>query len=95
MSVEIIVRGDRGFHGYGKPFRDTYGSEIEVYESSAAEGPHVWLKVDASRWITSPEDFAVGTAHLNEDQARALVERLQAWLDEIPSRWSGRWERAK
>lgn len=27
---------------------------------------------------------------VNEEQARELIARLQAWLDEIPTRWSGR-----
>ncbi len=96
MSVPILTRGDRGLHGYGPPMRCSYGSVIEVYESSSAEGPHVWLKVDASGWLTrershrNPGDFAVGTAHLNEEQARALIDSLQTWLDEIPARWGKR-----
>jgi hypothetical protein len=86
-EVEIYERGDRGFHGYGEPFKDGYGTVLDVYESSSAEGPHVWLKVDGRAWDHAAGP--IGTAHLNEEQARALVARLQTWLHEIPSRWGG------
>jgi hypothetical protein len=87
IEVAVYERGDRGFHGYGEPFKDTYGSVLEVYESSAAGGPHVWLKVNTSAWDTTPE-HAEAIAHLNPEQARALIARLQTWLHEIPSRWA-------
>lgn len=87
MSVTIVVRGDRGFHGYGaEPLVCTYGSKVEAYESSSAHGPHCWLKIDASAW--DPECDRPVTAHLDEAKAREVVARLQARLDEIPSRWS-------
>lgn len=85
--VRIYKRGDRGFHGYGKPFMDANGGRIEVYESSSAGGPHVWVEVDARAWGASTE---LVSAHLNAEQARALVSRLQTWLDEIPARWGRR-----
>jgi hypothetical protein len=86
--VKIIDRGDRGFHGYGEPFKCTYGTEVEVYESSAAINPHVWLKLTQGGSLHFED--GEGVAHLDEEQARALIARLQAWLDEIPSRWEGR-----
>jgi hypothetical protein len=89
--VPILERGDRGFHGYGEPMRCSYGTEVKVFESSDAESPHVWLDLDASSWIKerySRESFANAAAHLNEAQARALIARLQTWIDEIPARWS-------
>ncbi len=77
--VRIFIRGDRGFHGYGRPFRDSYGSEIEVYESSS--GRHVWLKVDPRSW-----DRNIGAgeacAHLDERQAREVIARLERWLED-------------
>lgn len=89
--VRILKRGDRGFHGYGKPMTDSYGSVLEVYESSSAEGPHVWLSVDSSSWENDQRaKRGSGTAHLNAAQARDLIARLQTWLDEIPKRWEGR-----
>lgn len=89
--VPILERGDRGFHGYGEPFTDSYGAEIEVYESSSAEAPHVWLNIvgptgDGRSNASNPPGTA--TAHLSEDEARALIARLQTWLDEIPTRWN-------
>lgn len=77
----ILKRGDRGFHGYGKPFKDSYGTEVEVYESSSAEGPHVWVKAD-------PSMTPAAHLHLNAKQALELIRRLQTWMDEIPKRWA-------
>lgn len=88
--VPILERGDRGFHGYGEPMRCTYGTEIEVYESSSAEGPHVWLKLRCDPRVLSRQEAGEGTAHLNEAQARDLIARLETWLQEIPSRWENR-----
>lgn len=91
-KAAIFKRGDRGFHGYGKPFKDSYGGELAVYESSSAEGPHVWLKIDAP-WnktghLGAPmPDHHSATAHLNAKQALELIRRLQTWMDEIPKRW--------
>ena len=92
MNVKITKRRRRGFHQYGRPVVCTYGSKVEVYESSAASGPHVWLSIDAAAWHevrdhVSSSKPAQATAHLNAKQARAVIARLQAWVDEIPSRW--------
>lgn len=86
-GVRIYKRGDRGFHGYGKPVFCTYNTRIEVYESSAASGPHVWLNLRVDPTSLRDQPSGEGTAHLNESQTRALVARLQTWLDEIPRRW--------
>lgn len=83
--VRIYKRGDRGFHGYGREFNDAYGSRINVYESSSAESPHVWVNVNNGQWKRDPGFDA--SAHLNPAQAKALIARLQTWLDEIPKRW--------
>lgn len=90
MSVEVSPRGARGFHGYGPPFADTYGDMVEVYESSSAEGPHVWLSLEGMPIGHPPHDRPRVTlaVHLDEARARALIDRLQTWLDEIPSRWA-------
>jgi len=85
----IYKRGDRGFHGYGRPLKDSNGGEIEVYESSLATGPRVWLKIDSRSWDRDMTQAA--TAHLDQKQARAVIARLQAWLDEVPTRWGKKW----
>lgn len=82
-----ITKTQRGFHKYGSAVRCTYGTTIRVYESSAASGPHVWLNLVVDPNQLKDQPSGEGTAHLNKRQARAVVARLQAWIDEIPSRW--------
>lgn len=83
--TEITETNDRGFHRYGEPLVCDYGNTATVYESSSAEAPHVWLNISSTGQIKP----RMGTAalHLNEEQARALIARLNAWLEEIPERW--------
>lgn len=87
MEVTITTT-QRGFHRYGEPVICTYGTKVEVYESSSAEGPHVWLNLECDMENLRSQKAGEGTAHLNEEQARAVIARLQTWLDEIPSRWN-------
>ena len=82
MTDIQITETDRGFHLYGDPVRTRYGHEVSVYESSAASGPHCWLKVGPS------ENVEGCTAHLNVEQAVAIRDRLSAFIDEVPQRWS-------
>jgi hypothetical protein len=70
----------RGFHVYGGPVVNGRGEMVQVYESSNAMGPHVWLELDR-------RDGNGVNIELNEENARATIARLQAWLDEIPARW--------
>lgn len=89
-GVRIYKRGDRGFHGYGKPVADSYGGRVEVYESSAAAGPRCWLTItERPRAPGRGDERAV--AHLTKAQAEAVIARLQTWIDEIPRRWAGRY----
>lgn len=92
-AVKRLPRGDRGFLGYGQPLQCTYGTTIEVYESSSAEGPHVWLKLRQDPRVLRGEQAGEATAHLSEEQASAVVASLSAWLADIPARW-GRTENA-
>jgi hypothetical protein len=86
--VDVTERSDRGFHQYGDDAKCGYGTNIRVYESSSAEAPHVWLALEQDAAILHRPESGIAHAHLTEDGARYLIERLQAWLDEIPSRWS-------
>lgn len=82
MSNIEITETDRGFHLYGDPVTTTCGHEVHVYESSAAKGPHCWLTID-------PSETTRGTAaHLNVEQAIAIRDRLDAFIAEVPERWS-------
>jgi hypothetical protein len=87
LSVRIYKRGDRGFHGYGKPMRCEYRTEIEVYESSSASGPHVWLSLKVDPTVLRQQPSGEAVAHMNAKQARDLIARLQTFVDEIPKRW--------
>ena len=80
MSEIPITENARGFHIYGEPVETGYGHTVSVYESSAASGPHVWMRVNGA-------DGDV-CAHMDEAQARGVIARLQTWVDEIPSRWA-------
>jgi len=98
-----ITRTPRGFHRYGVPVTTDYGHTVDVRESSSALGPHVWLFAKGSTSVdpgshdphydkTMHGDHVYRSGsigvHLTPAQARAVIERLQAWLDEIPERWA-------
>lgn len=87
MSIEITTRSDRGFHQYGEPVKTSYGDMIEVYESSSAEGPHVWLGVDGTKSGITTQQACDHVAHLSLEQAIAIRDRLTAFIDEVPARW--------
>lgn len=83
MTAAEVTYSDRGFAQFGKAFRTDYGHEIRVYQSSSAEKDAVWMSVDLS-----PENsdglFPVDTAvHMDLDQAKALRDRLSAWINMI------------
>lgn len=68
MSAEqgehlAATTSERGFDRYPK-IPGAYGGHAEVYESSAASGPHVWLKVTES------------PLHLTAENATKLAEQL-------------------
>lgn len=48
-----------------------YGGEVAVYESSAASGPHVWLKARES-------SGSAATVHLTAENAWRLADQLRA-----------------
>jgi hypothetical protein len=79
---EPIVRSDRGFLTYaGGPIPTDYGHDINVYESSAAFGPHVWLSV-----VDSPR-VEGRNAHLTLRQAVLLRGALDQFIQGVPERW--------
>lgn len=84
-----ITANARGFHQYGDPVTTTYGEKVDVYESSAARGPHCWLRIfdDGKSQVTPHHGLSIA-AHLTADQATAVRDRLDAWLNEIPTRWA-------
>lgn len=78
MEYETTDRGLKHF----EPITTAYGHEIRVYESSAADSPHIWLDITqttetakAARSNIAPES---ATAHLSVLQALLLIESLTA-----------------
>jgi hypothetical protein len=53
-----------------------YGGHAEVYESSAASEPHLWLKVVETGSSRLDRQDADATLHLNAEQAWQLAEQL-------------------
>lgn len=90
MGVRILKRNDRGFHAYGKRQECTRNTAIDVYESSAADGPHLWLSLHEDAHVFTRPEPGQASAHLSRPQAERLIARLQTWVDEIPGRWNAR-----
>ena len=73
-SAEVpFDTSDRGFRYY-ESIPSAYGHKIDVYESSAASGPHIWLAIDGDEALI--EDKA--HVHLTVEQAQRLRDTLDA-----------------
>jgi hypothetical protein len=69
------------------------GTRIEVSDSSAASYDAVWLRLYGEAHLEEAPRPFVGipggiarsslSAHLDAKAARAVIERLQAWLDRV------------
>jgi hypothetical protein len=70
----------RGFDTYDE-FRDSYGAEVTVRQSSAASGPHVWLFITGGAMV-SPDHPNDGSAHLTVEQAKRVRDALDAFIKE-------------
>lgn len=70
-------QSDRGFTSL-PPIPGTYGGEALVYESSAASGPHLWLKVQVPASLNEPDGPAVETIfHLDAEDAWKLADQIR------------------
>lgn len=88
MISEPRPSNDRGFLLYaGGPIATSYGHEILVQESSAAEGPHVWL------FIKPPSHKSSRDPHLSLEQAVHLRAALDQFIEGVPGRWDDGAER--
>lgn len=76
MEFETTNRGFKRF----PPLETRYGHEIQVYESSAAMEPCLWLKVELDHELGGIQPEAA-TAQLTVDQAEELIARLRACID--------------
>ena len=72
---------ERGFQRHA-PVPSEYGGHVEVYESSAASGPHIWLNVECPASLndpTGPTRDAV--AHLTLESATLLRDQLTQLIE--------------
>jgi hypothetical protein len=52
----------------------THGGDVSVYESSAASGPHIWLRAGEDM---PGKPLVEATVHLTAEDAWRLAEQLQ------------------
>lgn len=79
---EPVPSNDRGFLLYGgREIPTDYGHTVRVQESSAAEGPHVWL------FISDSPQTKKNNPHLNLEQAVAVHAALGQFIDGVAERW--------
>lgn len=69
-------RTSGGFAIYAE-FKDKYGANVSVIESSAAEQPCVWIFTDGGA-----VDLNRGSAHLDRKMALKIRKGLDTWLKE-------------
>lgn len=87
---------ERGF-AHWEPVETTYGSQVRVYESSAAAGPRLWINIDGECHLDeNPKPFAgishgiakgSASAHLNLEQAKLLRHRLDEAINYVSNQW--------
>lgn len=72
-----VTTSDRGFD-FLPPIPSEYGGEVSVSESSAADGPHIWLRAKAPVDLNRPdgEQHEV-PIHLTAENAWRLAEQLR------------------
>lgn len=66
----------RGFATYGRT-PTTYEEVVRVYESSSAEGPHIWLSLDSP----DGDQTKHRAAHLNLEQAIEIRNSLDRAIE--------------
>lgn len=79
LTVEKTIRGFARL----PPIPSKYGGDVAVYESSSAEGPHVWLKVECPADLNNPAGPTIeAVAHLTAENAWRLHEQLQLIVEQ-------------
>lgn len=82
------VKTDRGF-SHLPPITDGYGSSIHVYESSAASGPHVWVKIREESVTPRGGKTTEICVHLSMEDLVKLGEQIE-WMK--THHYQGEWE---
>lgn len=76
------ITTERGFT-YLPDIPSEYGGHISVSESSAADGPHVWVRATCPVDLNRPNGPTMEAAmHLTADNARRIAEQLLLTVDE-------------
>lgn len=96
-TVPAPEYSDRGFAGW-VPIAAQHGHVVEVYESSSAEGPHLWVSVRGECHLDGPAKPCAGipagvapgynAAHLSMDAARLLRDQLDAAIKHSEDRFA-------
>lgn len=60
-------------------FKDRYGADCSIQESSAAQGSFIWLGVDKADYIEGSEDLP--RMHLSQEQVSELIPILQSFVE--------------
>lgn len=74
-DTPLITRSDRGLQ-YGERIPSTYGGYVHASTSSAASGPHLWVRV-----ADESDGADEKAAHLTLASARLLRDQLTALID--------------
>lgn len=70
------VHNARGFQRH-PALPSQYGGTIQTYESSAASGPHLWVRTVCPKDLSEPNGPTVeAVAHLTLDDAVTLAEQI-------------------
>ncbi len=78
---------DRGFMRF-PPVPSQYGGEVHVYESSAAMGPHIWVRVVCpSNLNDRASDPVEAVAHLTMEDAIVLRKQLKKLIKHQKETW--------
>jgi hypothetical protein len=87
MDDPKVEKSARGF-SYWEEFETTYGHKLQVGESSAAMGPHLWLRVNKDEPVHGGELPAANVGvHLNLSQALRLRRSLDAAIKKQVADW--------
>ncbi len=87
-----LYKSERGFDRLPE-IKTDYGDTVSVYESSAAKGPHLWLRID--RHPMTPEQIKIHhdflltgtTAHLSLEQAQEIADQLLVMIEKVKNNW--------
>jgi hypothetical protein len=87
LPDDLFVLSNRGFV-QGRPIPSAYGGAVKVYESSAAEAPHVWVMVWSPVNLNEPDGPSQeAVAHLTLDNAIRLRDQLGHLTTRMVNDW--------